>query len=120
MVHVSLPFAALGLMQPELELVMMGEDEDSRKHFSLKAILDQERPKKRKGKKRKEKEEVREQECNEVDKLYNACDTCCGSVHNLRQRSRTVSRLTWKTHASLLCMSRPCLQLTPPTPSTSE
>lgn len=48
-------------MQPELELVMMGEDEDSRKHFSLKAILDQERPKKRKGKKKKEKEEVREQ-----------------------------------------------------------
>ena len=61
MVHVSLPFAALGLMQPELELVMMGEDEDSRKHFSLKAILDQERPKKRKGKKKIEKEEVREQ-----------------------------------------------------------
>ena len=56
-------------MQPELELVMMGEDEDSRKHFSLKAILDQEKPKKRKGKKRKEKEEVREQECNEVGKL---------------------------------------------------
>ena len=36
----------------------MGEDDDGREHFSLKAILDQEKPK-RKGKKKKDREEVR-------------------------------------------------------------
>lgn len=37
---------------------MMGGEEDSRNHFSLKAILDQEKPK-RKGRRKKDKKEVR-------------------------------------------------------------
>ena len=99
---------------------MMGDEEESREHFSLKAILDQEKPK-RKGRKKKKEEEVRT--VHTMRRV--SCTVWCVLVAHywpftLRGRSRRASRLTWQIHASLPCMSRPCLQLTPPTPSTSE
>lgn len=56
--YVCTMFSFPSCLQSELELVMMGGEEDSRKHFSLKAILDQEKPK-RKGRRKKDKKEVR-------------------------------------------------------------
>ena len=53
---------------------MMGDEEESREHFSLKAILDQEKPK-RKGRKKKN-EEVR-------------------TVHTMRRVNCTICSVCW-------------------------